>query len=367
MTKIIGIERLDKTTKRAGHGDNWHMTWAANDKQYTALCDGDGFEVSGDPLRFNNSRIYAITGNPPDHRFEYLPGYPQLDGGSGFYNFGILELDGHIYSFLSHMAKTPDREYQLAFVGARLICSPDHGKTWHNHDGSVCTWSELKEPGRQTQLFLNEPGDAFSLLTVLQMGRGYEHNTDGYVYVYAPNGNSPQTMCQLVLCRTPRDKICERSVYEFFVAADNDGSARWSSDVRDRCPLLTFPNGWVNRHVHPYAWHPSVVYNQPLGVYMMANWGIGVDDDGNWFAAPSYLGFWTALHPWGPWTQIHEQTKWLIAGDTMGRNYQPQISPKWLAEDGKSFWLVFTDFRNGGKKPYYSFNCQKVRILTEEN
>ena len=44
-----------------------------------------------------------------------------------------------------------------------------------------------------------------------------------------------------------------------------------------------------------------------------------------------------------------------------------QIAPKWLAKDGKSFWIVFTDFRNGGKKPYYSFNCQKVRILTEEN
>jgi hypothetical protein len=217
------------------------------------------------------------------------------------------------------------------------------------------------------QLFLDEPGDAFSLPTVLQMGRSYEHNRDGYVYVYAPNGNSPQTMSQLVLCRTPREKVCDRSAYEFFVAADNNGFARWSSDVRERCPVHTFPSGWVNRHAHPYAWHPSVVFNQPLGVYMMANWGVGVDEDGNWFGMPSYLGFWTALQPWGPWTQIHEETEWLICGDAKGRNYQPQIAPKWLAEDGKSFWLVFTDFRNGGQKPYYSFNCQKVRILTEED
>jgi len=33
MTKIVGIERLDETTVCAGHGDNWHMTWAA----YTTL------------------------------------------------------------------------------------------------------------------------------------------------------------------------------------------------------------------------------------------------------------------------------------------------------------------------------------------
>ena len=45
--------------------------------------------------------------------------------------------------------------------------------------------------------------------------------------------------------------------------------------------------------------------------------------------------------------------------------YQPQISPKWIAADGKSFWLVFTDFQTvSGKNPYYCFNHQKVEILT---
>jgi hypothetical protein len=86
-----------------------------------------------------------------------------------------------------------------------------------------------------------------------------------------------------------------------------------------------------------------------------------------WFGKPSYLGFWIADTPWGPWTQIHEETAWIIAGDTAGRNYQPQISPKWIAEDGKSFWLVFTDFQIPGKRPYYAFNYQKVNVLTDED
>ena len=364
--RIVGLRRLEGTFSQLGHGDNWHMTWAADDKQYTALCDGTGFAVPGDPLRYNNSRIYAITGSPPDHRFEYLPGYPQLDGGNGFYNFGILALDDHIYSFLSHMAKTPDREYQLAFVGAKLIDSADNGKTWNNRDGTPCTWAGLKEAGQERDLFFHEPGDAFSLLTVLQMGRGYEHNTDGYVYVYAPNGNSPETMAQLVLCRTPKHKIRDRGAYEFFVGRSEDGSARWSRDIRDRRPVHVFPDGWVNRHAHPYAWHPSVVFNEPLGVYMMANWGMGVDDDGAWFGKPSYLGFWIAPRPWGPWSQIHEERQWLSQGDPKTRAYQPQIAPKWIAPDGKSFWLVWTDFRNGGKPPHYSFNCEKVLILTSD-
>ncbi len=366
MTTIKGIERLDQTTVRVGHGDNWHTTWAADDKQYTALCDGDGFEVPGDPQRFNNSRIYAVNGDPPDHRFEYLPGYPFLGSGNRYYNFGILALGSRIYSFLSFMAQTPDRDYKLAFVGAVPIVSPDNGKTWHNADGSPCTWAGVTEPGQEQRLFFHEPGDAFSLLTILQMGRDYEHNTDGYVYVYAPNGNAPDTMAQLVLCRTPKDRILDRAAYEFFVSINEDGSARWSRDVQDRGPVCTFPRGWVNQHAHPYAWHPSVVYNQPLGVYLMANWGMGVDDKQTWFGKPSYLGFWTAPRAWGPWTQIHEDTQWIIAGDQAGRNYPPQIVPKWIANDGKSFWLVFTDFRDEGKRPYYAFNCQRVRVLTEE-
>jgi hypothetical protein len=37
-----------------------------------------------------------------------------------------------------------------------------------------------------------------------------------------------------------------------------------------------------------------------------------------------------------------------------------------MADDGRSFWLVFTDFQMiEGKRPYYCFNCQKVRILVE--
>ena len=77
----------------------------------------------------------------------------------------------------------------------------------------------------------------------------------------------------------------------------------------------TFPAGWVNKHIHPYAWHPSVVYYAQLKHYLMANWGMGTDAEGKWFGKPSYLGFWTAPQPWGPWTQVHEDASWTPGGD----------------------------------------------------
>ena len=109
-----------------------------------------------------------------------------------------------------------------------------------------------------------------------------------------------------------------------------------------------------------------MVYNRALNTYMRFNWGIGVDEGGDWFTQPSYLGFWNAPQPWGPWTQVHEETAWTPGGDQNARCYQPQISPKWIAADGKSFWMVWTDFQLvGDQRPFYAFNCQKVILLTE--
>ena len=374
MTTITGMRRLDATIHRmGGRGDNWHTTWAANDKLYTGMCDGTGFtQVEGHTGMFYISRVYAINGHPPHHSFEHLPGFPDLTKGPGpddrntYYGFALIALDDHIYYYLS----TPNHPFThegARFVGAKLIYSPDLGETWLNQDGSAVVWQEWSARSRDNMVFFEEPDDVFSLITVLQMGKNYEHNSDGYVYIYSPNGSVEGTMNQLVMCRVPRGRILHRSAYEYFVSRNDDGSANWSGGIDDRGVSHTFPSGYVNVKVHPYAWQPGVVYNAPLGLYMMSNWGMAVSDDGVWFDGPSYLGFWVAEQPWGPWRQVHEETSWTPAGDQLATAYQPQISPKWIAEDGKSFWMAWTDFQRveGGKRQFYDYNIQQVEILTE--
>lgn len=407
------IRREETVLRHGGNGDNWHMSWAADDRQYLSLCDGSGF--SGAFRASYNSRMFAIEGGPQKPEFLELPGYPllgqpmQKSQNPRYYNYGTLALDGHLYQFMSTFngfsrpdrKKETDSKNSLRYVGAKLIYSPDGGRTWCNQNGSTpVTWEDWSQQSRETMMFLEEDQEAFSLLTILQMGRNYEHNRDGYVYVYAPNGNTDGAMNELVLFRVPKAQILDRRAYEYFGGLRSSRDANWSTDINARKSVHTFPRGWVNQGIswhHPYAWHPSVVYNAPLGAYLMVNWGMGCSPEGDWFGKPSYLGFWIARDPWGPWTQIHEETRWLPAGDANARAYQPQIAPKWIAPDGKSFWLVWTDFQIKGDKseyerlnepfvkkgydnlsfaewaqkdtnmrqfmPYYAFNAQRVDLI----
>src|SRR5262249_2611885 len=134
--------------------------------------------------------------------------------------------------------------------------------------------------------------------------------------------------------------------------------------------------------------------NAPLGLYMMTSWGTASAPSGRWFGEPSYLGFWVAQNPWGPWTQIHEETAWMPGNDAAARAFAPQIAPKWIAPDGKSFWLVWSDFQGEAARndelrrrreelkgrskadlagatldifrrfqPYYAFNAQRVDVV----
>jgi len=383
--KITGIRRMEETILPVtGQGDNWYMTWASDDKQYAGLCDGTGFKDLPDYTGiYYNSKLLAISGNPPDHTFESVPGYPDLESisprqvpgsrdYSRYYGFAIIAVDGAIYQLLS-TPKVPFGPEGNAFIGAKLIYSPNNGVTWYNQDGSTpVVYEKWEDRNKENMAFFFEPDESFALSSFLQMGKNYEDNTDGYVYLYATNGNVDGKMNQLVMLRVKKDKIRVRSEYEYFVSLNSDGTANWSKDINNRGVVCQFPEGWVNYNIspghsgHPYAWQPSVAYNNPLGVYMMANWGIGVGSDGDWFGKPSYLGFWTAPQPWGPWTQVYEEEAWTTAGDVNARCYQPYIAPKWIADDGKSFWMVWTDFRKvGDTRPYYAFNCQKVEIITE--
>ena len=408
--RITSLTRREDTIVRlGGSGDNFPMTWAADDRLLVSVTDGYGWH--DDPPGRYSARIWAIEGGPEDATFHDLAGYPDLfqyphdpENYCRYLGYGVLAVDGCIYQFLHALNHPPRVWLDSKAIGAKLIYSPDNGVTWHNQDGSTpVAWEDWYDRSRKNMVFYREPQDAFSFLTFVQMGRGYEANRDGYVYVYSPNGNYDGSMNQLVLFRVPKQRLLQRVAYEFFAGPRPDGTASWTREIEAREVVHTFPAGWVNKAVHlvddlPYTWLPSIVYNPPLDTYLMVSWGMGVGANGLYFARPSYLGFWTAPSPWGPWTQIHEETAWMPGGDAGAYAYCPQIAPKWISEDGTSFWLVWADAKGvweyldaylkmmaevkenpdayedveaeyrrqrNEMLPYYGFNAQRVDLVVE--
>jgi hypothetical protein len=69
----------------------------------------------------------------------------------------------------------------------------------------------------------------------------------------------------------------------------------------------------------------------------------------------------------GPWTQIHEETAWTPDNNPAARAYSPQIAPKWIAADGKSFWLVWSDYQLRGEEGEFQRMMEEYRRITSQD
>jgi Domain of unknown function (DUF4185) len=361
--QVIGAVRREETTVRPYFPSGYFApTWTADGEQLVTASDGKDLAIP--PTKAYHNRIYRVVGVPPQPAFEEVPGYPYMplrlreSEYASFWGGPCLAVDGTVYLYLP-TSNTPYLKPDGSFwpdwylAHTKLIYSPDNGATWHNQDGSTpVVWDNWSDVSPDNMVFYDEkPDGAFAWLTCLQMGQDYAANEDGYVYVYSTNGGDDGTANQLVMFRVPKTSVLDRDAYEFFSGLAADGSATWTSDIAKRAPVHVFPPGWVSNRMPgaaPAGWWVSAVYNQPLGVYMLAASGTGLGPTGGWFGKPSYLGFWTARTPWGPFTQIHEELAWTPEGELASRAFQPQIPPKWISNDGTSFWLVWSDY---GLKP----------------
>src|SRR5579863_4302527 len=214
LSRIRSAIRREETVLRLG-GDGYisSMTWTADDRQLIAVLDGAGWpEIPQDD--YCNSRLFVLGGAPQMATIEEeVSSLPELSlwkflkGAAPYYAFSTLAVDGDIYQFMSTENKYgPDEKGDWGdftdnnFTHAKLIYSPDSGRTWRNHDGSaLMSWESRQSQSRENMVFFEQPEAAFAQLSFLQMGRAYRDNHDGYVYVYAPNGRTEGTMNQLVM------------------------------------------------------------------------------------------------------------------------------------------------------------------------
>ena len=383
-SKPVGASFDLSTLKRVGgKGDNWDQTWAADDSVITAMSDGDWFDGS---YRYH-SRLYRLWGNSNSFSRKDITGYPQFHtDDEGWYGYGVLSVDGTLYSMVS---KTQFAAWSPGpFRGVKMLRSYDNGASWHrvdrnNNDRFVGRWDNAVQSYDSSEMFFyqeagrtahGKEGYPFSFVTFVQNGRDHRASRDGYVYVYSPEGSRSN---QLLLARVPSSQLGQRSAWQYF-AGWNGNNPTWTNDINRRQANLNLPEkNSRGEHFGFYSWLPSVVWNEGLGLYVMANggtyggYGMSASRDdyySKWMHTKSgSLGLWYSENPYGPWKQFYYTDYW--TPDNRGNlTYQPKLSPKWISRDGKTMTIIWSDaMRNPDGYSHsinYKWNQMQVKIRT---
>ena len=352
---------FSETIIRSGTlGDNWCHTWAADDHIYTCMDDGWGWIDTLELEQRWNNRVWRIVNGPEQIETEFLPDYPEYPfqksanptGKRVWYGYGIISVDGIIYQSLSLCFGTSFGP----FKGVKFIYSPDFGQSWYNQDSTEVGQNTHGEDW-EDMFFLNENGQyisSFSILAFAQMGRDYELNKDGYIYIYSPGGGFAPYNEKLMLARVPKEQLLNKERWEYYKNLNNNGTANWTDTLAMAGFIHQFPSGYDF-----YSWHPSVVYNEKLDMYIMSTYGTGASAT-DLHDLPSTLMLLWSKQPWGPWTEFHKDTNWVMDHPD-NRLYQAKLSPKWMSEDGKEMWLIWSDQR-GNWRTNYKWNTCKFTI-----
>lgn len=318
---VITAVRWDEPAhiiRLAKGGDNWPMTWADDGDLYTGYGDGNGFEPKLDTkLSLGFARV---SGDPPDHRGFNIRSRDEQSGQGmkGKKANGMLMIDGRLYMWLFHADNAGGR--------SQLAWSDDHARNWHFAD-----WKFSE----------------FGLMSFVNFGRNYGGARDNFVYMVSHDGPlAHEPADRMVLVRVPKDRLADRSAYEFLARRDSAGIAVWTSSIERRGANFEHPGQCLRS---------SMTYNAGLKQYLywqqLPNTAIGDHGDTRFEGG---FGIYAAPEPWGPWTTAYFTPTWDV-----GPGERAEFPTKWMSDDGRTCWLVFSGDD--------SFAVRKATFETVEN
>jgi hypothetical protein len=300
-------------TRRAQGSDNWPVTWADDDHQYTSWGDGGGFGGTNRDGRVSLG-VARIKGSTSRYEGFNVWGGKDHENQATFggKSYGILFLGGILYMWVSPGSSEDN------YNEARLHKSSTYGASW-----TAADWSFKK-------------ADGVILPTFLQFGRDYQGARDNFVYIYANHfKNRPITLRkdglrihkpgEIALMRVPKISLLDRNSYEFYAGTDNNGNPTWANDLKARKPVFKDTNG--------VGWNTSASYNSGIRRYLLITEHVA--------SLKGNIGVFDAPNPWGPWTTIMYSSRF-GAPHIEPTSFFWNLSNKWTDTDGKRFTLVFT-------------------------
>ncbi len=284
--------------RKAKGSDNWPLTWADDDQQYTAYGDGRGFAPFA-PKKLGLG-FARIEGEPPDFQGINIPspsGEQFGEGAASKKASGLLCVEGVLYLWTRNAGN------------AQLAWSKDRGKTWQ--------WAGWKFT------------TSFGCPTFLNFGKNYSGARDEFVYVYSHDADSAYTAAdRMVLARVPKRNIRDRQAYEFFQSLDAEGQPLWSKELADRGAVFTDKGR---------CYRSGITYNAALKRYLWVQILPGTEGQKADTRFEGGLAVYDAPQPWGPWTTVYFTQKWDV-----GPGETASFPSKWMNADGKTLLLVFS-------------------------
>jgi hypothetical protein len=298
------VVRMATGSERRDGSDNWPLAWAADGHLYTAYGDGFGFDP---PLPEKLGLGFGVVMGHPATGITGLnirsDGENRAMGRTGKKASGLLMVDNTLYLWA--------RNADGAGGQAQLAWSQDYARTW--------TWA-----GWQF--------GEFGYPTFIHFGPDYAGARDDFVYIVSPDHPGAYTASDsYALMRVHRSRLAERAAYEFFVKLDETGQPVWSANILHRGPVFTNP-GRCSRC--------AISYNPGLGRYLwwQQAWGTGLpENDPVDVRFHGGFGVYDAPEPWGPWTTVYFTPQWDVGPGESG-----SFPPKWMSEDGRTLYLVFS-------------------------
>ena len=293
VIKKIAWAPASRIIRLAKGSDNWPVTWADDDRLYTAYGDGRGFR----PLTEKKLSLglATITGRPPDIKGENLrsSSAEQLGGGaSGKKASGMIMVDGTLYMAVRNAGNS------------RIACSRDRGRSW--------TWT--------TWTFTT----SFGYPAFINFGKNDGGARDGFVYLVSHDSDSAYKPAdRMVMARVPKGRLMDRDAYEVFKGLDSGGRPLWTRDVAKRAAVFTHTGR---------CYRSGITYCAPLRRYL---WVQIIPGDDTRFRGG--FGVYDAPEPWGPWTTAYFTEAWDV-----GPGETASFPTKWMSDDGRTLWLVFS-------------------------
>jgi CubicO group peptidase (beta-lactamase class C family) len=316
LIQEIKFSSASSIIRKACGSDNWPITWADDDNQYTAYGDGWGFEPNVDKKL--SLGLAKIVGDPDDFQGINIRSETGEQVGQGRFGkkaSGMLMVNGVLYMWIRN-ANENGEESQLAW-------SSDYGKTWKYSDWKFTT--------------------SFGLPVFLNFGQNYQGAKDNFVYIYSiDEKDAYKSADQMVLARVDKNKIINRNGYEFFKAIDKQGKPVWSKDIMERGTVFKHP---------ALCYRGGISYNAGLNRYLWCQ----IHPDSKHPQGPRFqggFGIYEAPEPWGPWHTVYYTKDWDV-----GPGETSSFPTKWMSKDGKTCYLLFSGDD--------CFSLRKVEFITK--